>query len=272
MQYDPVKDKIGSFVRKHPTLRKLFYFLLHLLFLREWYVRKKIRLLYGRDDKISVLDAGSGFGQYSYFMSKYIKSAEIVSVDVKEDYLNDCREFFSRLGIRNVTFESADLTKIKYENKFDFILSVDVMEHISEDTEVFGRFYRALKNGGKLLINSPSDLGGSDVKSEEDESFIGEHVRTGYSKEEICGKLASSGFEIESFEYTYGFWGNIYWKICIKYPMLMLNTSRLFFLILPIYYSVIILPSLVFMYLDTLQAKKTRGTGILVIANKPKAD
>ena len=142
------------------------------------------------------------------------------------------------------------------------------MEHIENDTDVFKRFYRALRQNGRVLINTPSNLGGSDSHGDEDESFIGEHVRTGYSKDEICSKLKEAGFEIESFEYTYGKWGRRYWKLGIKYPMLMLNASKLLFIILPFYYLLTIWFVWLFMKLDIEDKNKDAGTGILVTAIK----
>jgi SAM-dependent methyltransferase len=179
-----------------------------------------------------------------------------------------------------------DLTKMEYENRFDFILSVDVMEHIEEDEEVMRRFCKALKPGGRVMINTPSDLGGSGVDTRNNKeilrgvypahggtqddkvSFIGEHVRTGYSKEEICGKLKRSGFEVESFEYTYGKWGRLYWKVGIKIPMQMLNKSQAFFVMLPLYYLLTIWFVLLFMWFDFREKVKKEGTGILVVGKK----
>ncbi|MBK6679668.1 MAG: hypothetical protein IPG53_06370 [Ignavibacteriales bacterium] len=40
--------------------------------------------------KLNIYDAGSGFGQYTHFMAKY-DSCDIYSVDVKEEWMNDCR-------------------------------------------------------------------------------------------------------------------------------------------------------------------------------------
>lgn len=268
MQYDPVKDKLGNLVKKSPFLRKIFYFFLGVIFLREKYVKRKISKLFSKKKQLKILDAGSGFGQYSYFMAKKFPDAEILAVDVKTDYLEDCRTFFESCSIKNVRFEFADLTKIKFENKFDLILSVDVMEHIEDDLGVFKNFFKALKKEGIIIINTPSNLGGSDTKTESDESFIGEHVRNGYSEEEICNKLKQTGFEIKSFEYTYGKWGNLYWKLWIKYPMLLLNLSFVFVILLPIYYLLTILPVLIFMKLDLNQKNKTEGTGILVTAKR----
>ncbi|MCI0449608.1 MAG: class I SAM-dependent methyltransferase [Chlorobi bacterium] len=268
MQYDPIKDRLGRIVKKSPFLRKIFYNLLGLMFLREWYVKRRIKELYKGNPPNEILDAGCGFGQYSYFTARRFPEANILAVDVKIDYLDDCRYFFNRSGIKNTEFEFADLTKINFENRFDFILSVDVMEHIEDDIGVFRKFHKALRSGGRVLINTPSNLGGSDAESEQDESFIGEHVRLGYSKEDICSKLMEAGFEIESFEYTYGKWGNRYWKLGIKYPMLMLNKSQFFFIILPFYYLLTIWLTLLFMLLDVNEKNKSAGTGVLVIGRK----
>jgi 2-polyprenyl-3-methyl-5-hydroxy-6-metoxy-1,4-benzoquinol methylase len=279
MHYDPIKDTLGSLVRRSPLLRKLFYKALGAMFLREWYVKRKIKSLYSGQNNVrggqnyvlslrEILDAGSGFGQYSYFMAKRFPDAKINAVDVKEDQISDSKYFFSKCGLDNCSFSVGDLTKIEDENKYDFILSVDVMEHIEDDTGVFKHFYRSLKPGGRVLINTPSNLGGSDAHSGEDESFIGEHVRNGYSKEEICGKLQQAGFEIESFEYTYGKWGSRYWKLGIKYPMLMLNKSKLLFVILPFYYLFTIWFVWLFMKLDVNEKDKSSGTGILVVGKK----
>lgn len=268
MHYDPIKDTIGSLVRRSPLLRILFYKELGAMFLREWYVKRKIKSLYTSNPPNAVFDAGSGFGQYSYFMAKHFPNTPIYAIDVKDDQIADCKYFFEKCGLKNCEFAIGDLTKIDDENKYDFVLSVDVMEHIEDDIGVFKRFYKALRTGGRVLINTPSNLGGSDAHSDDDESFIGEHVRLGYSKEEICSKLEQAGFEIESFEYTYGNWGKRYWKLGIKYPMLMLNKSKLLFVVLPFYYLITIWWTWLFMWLDVNEKDKAAGTGVLVVGKK----
>jgi len=269
MHYDPIKDSLGSLVRRSPLLRKLFYKAMGAMFLREWYVKRKIKELYSSFQKPEeILDAGSGFGQYSYFMAKRFPEAHIIGVDVKEDQIEDCKFFFSKCKLNKCEFKVGDLTQIEDEKKYDFILSVDVMEHIQDDIGVFKRFYKALNPGGRVMVNTPSNLGGSDAHSDEDESFIGEHVRLGYSEEDITRKLKSAGFEIESFEYTYGKWGSRYWRLGIKYPMVMLNKSKLFFILLPFYYLLTIWFVWLFMQLDLNEKDKSSGTGIVVVAKK----
>ncbi len=269
MHYDPVKNVFASVIRKIPFLRIVFYKILDLMFLRSWYVRRELKQLRKLflNKKIKILDAGSGYGQYTYFMAKHLSPCEIKAVDIKEDWINDCEIFFKQRKMSNVSFSVNDLTKIDYSNLFDLIVCVDVMEHIQDDVKVFQNFYNALNENGYLLINTPSVFGGSDVHDDKDESFIGEHARVGYSREELESKLHPIGFKTYQSKYTYGFWGDKAWRLGIKYPMLMLNSSKWFFVILPIYYLLTFPFTFLMMYLDFIKDNKI-GSGINFIAKK----
>ncbi len=269
MYYDPIKNIFASVIKKIPFLRIIFYKILNLMFLRSWYVRrelKNLRKIFG-DKHINIYDAGTGYAQYSFFMAKKLKPNSIYSVDVKEDWIKDAEDFFIQQGINNVKFGIEDLTQINYENKFDLIVCVDVMEHIEDDVKVFKNYFNALKEGGFLLINTPSIYGGSDVHDDEEESFIGEHARDGYSFEDLKIKLEPLGFKIFKSIYTYGFWGDKAWRLGIKYPMILLSVSKLFLLILPFYYLITLPFTLVMMYLDY-SSKNKIGSGINFIAKK----
>lgn len=225
------------------------------------------RILENGGNEIQVYDAGSGFGQYSYYMAKRFPRTRIYAVDVKEDQIKDCALFFKSVGLNHCSFAVEDLTNISHENRFDFILSVDVMEHIPDDVGVFGNFYRALRTNGVLFINTPSNLGGSDAHSPDEASFIEEHARNGYGFDEIRIKLESVGFKVDTIKYTYGAWGNLAWRLGIKYPMLLLNASKLFFLLLPFYYLITFPFTLFLMFLDY-RGNNNAGTGLNVVARK----
>lgn len=269
MQYDPIKRSLGVVFNKNPFLRKLFYRLLDLLLLRTWHIKKAIRV-WKKEHKnaANILDAGSGFGQYSYYLSKQSKNWNILGVDVKTEQIEDCNQFFNQIRkSEKVKFELADLTKFTKTGEYDLILSVDVMEHILEDVVVFKNFHQSLKNGGMVLISTPSDQGGSDVHDEDDHSFIDEHVRDGYNIKEIEDKLIEAGFSKVEASYSYGAPGKISWKLSMKFPILLLNTSKLFFIILPIYYIITYPISFILDYFDVNLKHKT-GTGLIVKAYK----
>ena len=164
-------------------------------------------------------------------------------------------------------FEVADLTKFNKPESFDFALSVDVMEHILEDVEVFKNINASLRKGGMLLISTPSDQGGSDADSSEDGSFIGEHVRNGYNIKEIEDKLKAGGFSKVEARYSYGVPGHIAWVLSMKYPMKILSVSKAFLILLPFYYLITFPFCLILNQADT-NGTHAKGTGLIVKAWK----
>lgn len=272
MQYDPIKYSLGKVFKRTPFLRKLFYSLLDLLLLRAWHINKALKQ-WKNESKVScpsILDAGAGFGQYTYRLSKYFPDAEIKGIDIKQEQIDDCNSFFSETGAaKRVVFEYADLTKFKEPDKYDLIISVDVMEHILKDEIVFNNFASSLKKGGTLMVSTPSDKGGSDSHHHDDDShgFIDEHVRDGYSVNDITEKLQKAGFSEIDTKYTYGTPGSIAWKLSMKYPIKLLGLSKLFFIVLPFYYLVTFPFSAFLNYLDVVKNHNS-GTGLFVKATK----
>lgn len=270
MDYDPVKDRFGSLVAGSRWRTRLFFRLLHLFFLRAWHVRKALRQALGSGDSAArILDAGTGFGQFAWWIVRRWKRVQIHAVDIKPDYLERAESFLRQEGLSDrVSFAIDDLTALQAQGPFDLILSVDVMEHILEDVQVFTHFHRVLRPGGIVIINTPSDQGGSDSHGDEGESFIGEHVRDGYGREEMRSKLEQAGLEADLIDYTYGPFGSLAWRLTIKWPMVWLNATFWSVVLLPFWYAIVLLPSLVLNALDV-SSKNRTGTGLIVVAHRP---
>jgi SAM-dependent methyltransferase len=271
--YDPVKDRFATFIRNNRFFRAVFYQLLDLFFLRSWYVRKFIRKWHNEakvtsnNAPLQILDAGCGFGQYDYFLLRQFDNVIIDAVDVKQDYLDDCRHFFEK-DIRQgrITFKEMDLLDPKLEKKYDLIICVDVLEHIEEDVRVMKHLSNSLKPGGLFIMHSPSHYAEDDADG--DESFVGEHARAGYSKEDISSKLNKADLNPVDLVYSYGATGHMAWVFLIKWPMLWLTKFGIVsVLILPFWYLITLLPGLILMQLD-LVTTNVKGTGILASARK----
>ena len=269
MQYDPVKRRLGVVFNSTPFLRKVFYGLLDLLLLRAWHVHKHLRTWSRdkRDRSLTIYDAGAGFGQYSYWLSSRSAKWNILALDVKEEQVADCNAFFQRIGRPQVKFEVGDVTKHVSPGAYELVVCVDVMEHIEEDEKAMANYAASLKPGGMLIISTPSDQGGSDVHADGETSFIEEHVRDGYNIGDIEAKLLRNGFSKVEARYSYGTPGKISWRLSMKWPLLMLNTSKLFFIVLPFYYVIAYPIAYVLNWVDVSTTHRT-GTGLIVKAWK----
>lgn len=268
--YDPVKDRFAGIIRNSRWLRRLFYFLLDLFFLRSWHIRRILKNRGSQFDEKGewkLLDAGCGFGQYDRFILSKFNNVNVHSVDVKEDYLEDNRHYFQdEIKKKRIQFYEADLLGFSSDIKFDFIICIDVLEHIENDVNVMKNLQKCLKDGGYFLMHSPSHY--SEEDADEDDSFVGEHARPGYSKEEITSKLNSAGFDSVKPHYTYGFWGHKAWVLSVKWPMIWFNKIKLFAAIPLLIYYPIVMPFCLLLNFADLFTKNEKGNGIYALAIK----
>ena len=268
--YDPVKDRFADIIRNSKWLRRIFYFLLDLFFLRSWHIRhilkeKGHKLDQKREWKL--LDAGCGFGQYDRFILSQFKNVSIHSVDVKQDYLEDNRHYFQYdIKQKRIQFYEANLLDFSSKVKFDFIICVDVLEHIEDDVTVMKNLQNCLRDGGYFLMHSPSHY--SEEDADEDDSFVGEHARPGYSKGEIASKLNTAGFDFVKPHYTYGYWGHKAWVLSVKWPMIWFNKLNLFAVIPLLIYYPIVMSFCLLMNLVDLFTKNKKGNGVYALARK----
>lgn len=268
--YDPVKDSFAKIVRKSKKLRRGFYFILDLFFLRGWHIRKILRQKGHKLDKKGewfMLDAGSGFGQYDRFLLDRFSHIKLDSIDIKKEYLEDNRNYFqSDIQKGRVSFLEADILSFTSNKLYNFILCVDVLEHIDDDEAAIHNMSRLLDKEGLFLMHSPSHH--SEEDADEDDTFVGEHARTGYSKAEIEKKLMEADLLPLKSHYTYGKWGRRAWILSIKWPMIWFTKIGLTaFLPLFIYYP-LVFPFCLLMNRADLYTKNYKGNGIYVLAKK----
>ena len=80
-------------------------------------------------------------------------------------------------------------------------------------------------------------------------------------------ETVKAGFSDIFIKYSYGSPGSLSWKLSMKYPIIMLNKSKLFFLILPLYY-ILTFPFCILLNFIDVHNFHESGTGLIVKAIK----
>jgi ubiquinone/menaquinone biosynthesis C-methylase UbiE len=109
-----------------------------------------------------ILDIGSGNGKLAFAMAE--KNNEVIGLDISKVAISIAQERQKKLNHElPVVFKHGDARKLLFDdNFFDFIVSQDLVEHITEsDFKIhLNEVYRVLKPGGRYLLWTPSALKG----------------------------------------------------------------------------------------------------------------
>ncbi len=174
------------------------------VFDRWLWLRKNIQ-----SGNLRTLDAGCGSGAFTIYAAKLGNEAVGVSFNEQNNKKGELRAKI--LNISNVKFMQGDLRKLdemsKDLGKFDQIICFETIEHILNDKKLIKDFYSLLNSGGKLLLTTPykyyKHLYGDQIEMAVCEN--GDHVRRGYTFEELRNLLREVGFKMELEEFITGF-------------------------------------------------------------------
>ncbi len=151
-----------------------------------WWYQNRRRVLYralrALPKSSSILDLGSASGSNTLFMQK-VGFPFVASVE----FSNFGCELQRKKGIDVI---QADACNLPFESKsYDFVVCMDVIEHIEHDTYALNEICRVLKEEGEALISVPEDM---NLWSNHDIA-VG-HFRR-YSKKELISKVQQCGLQ-----------------------------------------------------------------------------
>ena len=99
-----------------------------------------------------VLDAGCGSGSMSRQIARSFPGAEVVGVDLREQYLDFARARASAEGLRNLTFRQGDVFALPFADAtFDVVWTKYLLQWLKEPKSALAEFKRVTKPGGIVV-------------------------------------------------------------------------------------------------------------------------
>lgn len=101
-----------------------------------------------------ILDIGCGTGWFAAAVASQY-GAEVLAIDASEYAVNEARRRYGSTS--NLDFQVCDALLIEYEEAFDKVSCLDVLEHFSyEDAQILlKKIHTALREGGSLVLCVP---------------------------------------------------------------------------------------------------------------------
>ena len=111
-----------------------------------------IRQFFPKNTSGHILDFGCGSGEILSEITKKNPKAKIIGVDISKIALRQAKKRVPSGSFKQIV----EGKQIPVETgSVDFILAIDVIEHVYDSEWMFNEFSRMLKKGGLILISTP---------------------------------------------------------------------------------------------------------------------
>jgi len=243
-----------SAINPQPKQNRFFYKVYGVM-----HIGKRIRFLHSLkllkkaiNSPKEILDAGSGNGNYAFYLKKLFPRAKITGIDISEVKINSSSNIATSLNVKDLFFSRKSLTDIKEKRKYDLVVCIDVLEHVKNDILAVKSLSDSLKRGGDLILHVPKDRKLAHRHFKRFKDFgIEDHVRDEYRIEEILDKIKDGGLKVRSYSYTQGWFGSLAWEID---QLLVVYLKKLRYITFPLLYVLILADAYM---------KNRRGNGFL---------
>ena len=161
------------------------------------------------------MDVGCGRGEYSLWISRLPGVNRVVGLDEMDgDQAGEFLDLPVAVAKKVVLIPARfDRRVVRDYTPFDLILCVDVLEHILDDSGFLADIAECASRDALLILHVPARPQWHPVASARRElerqllPGVGQHVREGYSAEEIHALLAKAGWIAHSVKATFGWAG-----------------------------------------------------------------
>ncbi len=183
-----------------------------------------------------ILDAGCGLGIQTNFLKKKFPGAEIDAFDCDKSKL----QFSKQVNSRKINFFVADMNNLSLKKKYDLVICIDVLEHLSNWNRAISNLGKVLSPEGKIYLHIP--LKGQ--RRHFRRFLIWEHdthKSQGIEEGELRKWLKDNGYQIVLDRGDHRFWGSLAWEL----NMIFMDNFLLGALFYPLFFLMIYLDSFI---------------------------
>ncbi len=151
----------------------------------------------------TAIDAGCGTGKITELLLRHLSDGTVLAVDASAAMVEAARERFA--GDGRVRVEQQDLVQLQVERLVDLVFSTATFHWIQDHERLFGRLARALKPGGRLVVQCGGKGNIARVIGVTQEAMDGERFRGFFEgwedpwnfadAETTSARLEAAGFE-----------------------------------------------------------------------------
>ncbi|MFH1364904.1 MAG: class I SAM-dependent methyltransferase [Candidatus Aenigmatarchaeota archaeon] len=170
-----------------------------------------IKLLVTMMNKGSILDVGCGNGYYMNILRD--AGFDVHGVEQSRSMIKKSEEIFGKMDIRKGLAEK--MTDI-FDEEFDNIVIIDVLEHIKDDNMVLKHMHKLLRKEGMLFVVVPA----YPMLFCKRDAMYGHYRR--YGKSELKAKVMGAGFDVLNLRY----WSALTLPIYAAYSKLPIDMEK----------------------------------------------
>jgi methionine biosynthesis protein MetW len=110
---------------------------------------------YGNNERISVLDIGCGEGTMGKLLKEHLgNKVSIVGCDISNTALKNAVIYYS--NVHEIDIETNGIIERFYKQKFDYVIVLEVLEHLFKPENVLKQVYTILNEDGILIASFPN--------------------------------------------------------------------------------------------------------------------
>jgi hypothetical protein len=154
---------------------------------------------------VRIASFGSGSCAHETFLAELFPGVQVDCFDASEKYIpvyvKEKMAASDRMTFHVTDFDSFDWHELA--ERFDFVFSIQTLEHISDSFAALGNMATTVALGGLLYVDTPfySELDGNEdpnyLKTERERQWEKhKHFHFGFSREGMSQRLKSLGFEL----------------------------------------------------------------------------